>query len=56
MRKKDVFSFTGNNEPGIPFDSLDVNSPSYHELCDNLRTQYLEVRYRAELYILLKIH
>ena len=32
MRQKDIFSFTGNTEPGIPFDGLDINSPSYHKV------------------------
>ena len=36
MRNKDIFSFTGNTEPGIPCDGLDINLPSYHMVCDNL--------------------
>jgi hypothetical protein len=35
MRNKDIFSFTGNTEPGVPCDGLDINSPSYHKVCDN---------------------
>jgi hypothetical protein len=36
MRNKDIFSFTGNTEPGILGDGLDINSPSYRKVCDNL--------------------
>ena len=32
MRKKDIFNFESNIEPGIPCDGLDMNLPSYHKV------------------------
>ena len=32
MRKKDIFNFNSNTEPGIPCDGLDINLPSYRKV------------------------
>ena len=39
MRKKDIFSFNSNTEPGLPFDGLAMNSPSYHKVKRNIPKQ-----------------
>ena len=43
MRTKDIFSFSGNSEPGIPCDGLDMNLPSYHKV-----GKYKKIKYKIE--------